>query len=1061
MRSFMSLRFRRQGGHYFSFRVRVPVPPVSATAVPPHSRPPLILSTSKLSKIAPDCLLLPLSAFGYNSPIIDANPSRNGPRFRSCGWLWELVHLLAAMMKKLSVVGCRTPGPSTVAAFATLALIAFVFASQIAVASDITTRGGVKYRDSVVIKVETDGVRLKHRDGVAFVAFDDLPKDVQAKYGWTAEKSAALKAEHKAAENHSPAPPPAIPKQEPEHRPEIEAPMRGELKSTRAATPTPVERAQKLQAVEPVRTQSESPRSRTNEPQRAAEPVLGLWVKLVGIAFPTVVIVGVVFLLRRRFQKPGPPSMAEERVIRAGPPPMAKPVPVQRSTGREPEISIRVSFSDDTPAERNMGRGEAKLTWYSAGQSVSHSGVRIGSGMLYTTERALRWPGEPSAIITSLSVARTGALPSQDFGYYPSYESLTPDQRRCYLEWLSAGRQDADPSQRSLGYVFMFFYGLERRILVEGDLDPALLDEILRLLEHYGPAQKSRSLKSYALQLLHFTGWQLGADYYRALWPRLLEFDGERPDQDGMRFVLANLHQRGEPLDWTVAYRIALGNEESRRSTVVTRARDKFWELFEQRFSERFPGGIVLQAGKQQALVQYRPASSALMQMSYERKRGNPFELRLPNVAGLHRQFKALPEIWNSCVDDLSGYSRALGSKKHGQAAALAAWEALPPDLRRAEEHPAKPAFDELVTTASREGDYIFTPVGVLAALAGIDERAKLTAGQSRQVAELVSGLGWQLAPNPEVTGLPLAWNQELALYPAIPGEAVEPHVSGLVRLLYLAITLAAADGVIEPEELDSFHQLIAPQIQRESDWRPLRATEASLRRDANVALRSLPQMAKIIPKESRLFVLRTMAHIAAADNEVTLDELKILRRMARAFDLDADAVEKLLREDEAFREVTIEGGRGKQSGETIPVRPTEQPAAFALDHDRIKALTQETHEVISMLSVVMAEPDEAPVAAPVSVATAPVEMSAPIAWLTGLDARYHSAVLTLVRHDELTTADFDALAAKHHLMPDDLLNAVNTWSDETLGDFLLERGENLRIFRALLPDTAELPIAA
>jgi uncharacterized tellurite resistance protein B-like protein len=723
-------------------------------------------------------------------------------------------------------------------------------------------------------------------------------------------------------------------------------------------------------------------------------------------------------------------------------------------------FSIEVSFGDDAPHERRGGRNDAKLAWYQAGQPVSHEGLRISSGMLYAVDRPLRWPGEPSAIVTSLSVARVAAHPSQDFGYYPSYEHVTPEQRRCYLEWLAGGREDADPSQRSLGYVFMFFYGLERRILVEGDRDPALLDEIVRLLQHYGPAHKSRSLKSYALQLLHFAGWQLGSDYYRALWPRLLEFDGERPDQDGMRFVLANLHQRGEPLDWTVAYRIALGDEESRRSTVVSRARDKFWELFEQRFNQQFPGGLALQAAKQQALVQYRPASNALIQMTYERKRGNPLELRLPNVAGLHRQFKALPEIWNSCVDDLSGYSRALGSKKQGQAAALAAWQALPEDLRRAEEHPAKSAFDEIVATASREGDYVFAPVGVLAAIAGIDERAKLTVGQSRQVAELVTSLGWQLAPNPEVTGLPLAWNQELALYPAIPGEGVEPHVSGLVRLLYLAVTLAAADGFIESEELDSFHQLVASQIQHETDWRPLRATEASLRRDANVALRSLPQMAKLIAAESRPFVLRTMAHIAAADSEVTLDELKILRRMARAFDLDPGSVEKLLREDEAFREVSIAGAGSKVSGEAIPARPKDQPA-FALDHDRIKALTQETHEVISMLSVVMAEHDEAPGAVPATAAEAPAKTVEPIPWLEGLDARYHAAALTLVRHDELTTADFDTLATKHHLMPDDLFNAVNTWADETLGDFLLERGENVRIFRSLLPDTAELAIAA
>ncbi len=726
-----------------------------------------------------------------------------------------------------------------------------------------------------------------------------------------------------------------------------------------------------------------------------------------------------------------------------------------------PGIGISLSFGEAEAPARSSGRVEPKLTWYAPGQSVIHAGLMIDGGMVYTSNRALTWPGEPSAIILSLPVAGVPAHPLADFGYYPSYDRISEEQRRSYLEWLSAGRKDADPAQRSLGYLFIFFYGLERRIILDRDRDPALLEEILRLLQHYGAAHKSRSLRSYFLQLLHFAGWQLGTDSYRALWPRLLEFDENRPDEDGLRFVLANLYQRGEALDWSVAYRLALSSDESRRSTVVTRAQEKFFILFEQRFCEQFAGGLVLEAAKQQALVQYRPASSALTQMSYERRRENPFELRLPNVAGLHRQFKALPAIWNSCVDDLSGYSRALHSKKQGQGAAVNAWQSLPSELRKIEDHPLKSEFDDLLVNAPREGDYTFVPTASLANLAGVPERAKLTTAQSRQIAVLALGLGWQLAPNPEVTALPLAWNQELALYPAIPGEQPAEHLSGLTRLLYLAVTLAAADGAIEAEELDSFNQLIASQILHEGDWRSLRATEASLRRDANVAVRSLPQMSKLIPVESRQFVLRTMAHIAAADSEVSLDELKILRRMARAFELDANAVEKLLREDEAFVEVTVAGAeRSGMGGEAIPARPSHKPAAFALNQDRIKALTQETHEVISLLSVVMAEPEEAPCPPPVVAPPAAVE-AVSIQWLSGLEVRYHAAVVVLVRHDEIMTSDFDCIAADHHLMPEDLFNAVNTWADETLGDFLLERGENIRIFRSLLPDLAPLPIAA
>ncbi|MBA3832230.1 MAG: TerB N-terminal domain-containing protein [Chthoniobacterales bacterium] len=351
----------------------------------------------------------------------------------------------------------------------------------------------------------------------------------------------------------------------------------------------------------------------------------------------------------------------------------------------------------------------------------------IDAGMLYLSARPLAWPGEPSAIITSLSVGATAAHPLQDFGYYPAYDRVTPEQRRSYLEWLAAGRQDSDPSQRSLGHVFMFFYGLERRVLLNHDRDPRLLEEMIRLLQHYGAAHKSRSLRTYFLQLLHFAGWQLGADAYRELWPRLLELDDDRPDEDGLRFVLANLHQRGEPLDWTVAYRLAISSHESRRSTVVARAQEKFFALFQQRFQEQFAGALIPEAAKQQTLVQYRPASSALAQMRYEARNGEALELRLPNVTGLHRQFKALPAIWNSCVDDLSGYSRALFSNKQGHAAALARWQSLPVELKRIEEHPLKAGLDELVANSPREGDYIFVPVAALAALAEVPERAKLS----------------------------------------------------------------------------------------------------------------------------------------------------------------------------------------------------------------------------------------------------------------------------------------------------------------------------------------------
>ena len=48
----------------------------------------------------------------------------------------------------------------------------------------------------------------------------------------------------------------------------------------------------------------------------------------------------------------------------------------------------------------------------------------------------------------------------QDIGYYPSYKNLKAENRYVYLNWL---RDVTAPIP--IGYVFIFYYGLERHLL--------------------------------------------------------------------------------------------------------------------------------------------------------------------------------------------------------------------------------------------------------------------------------------------------------------------------------------------------------------------------------------------------------------------------------------------------------------------------------------------------------------------------------------------------------------------------------------------------------------------
>ena len=700
---------------------------------------------------------------------------------------------------------------------------------------------------------------------------------------------------------------------------------------------------------------------------------------------------------------------------------------------------------------------KSKLTWYPADQPISLHRLRIGRAMLYATQHALKWPGEPSAIDVSLAVGPFAAPTTEDFGYYPTYARLNPAQRRCYLEWLAAGRQDEKPATRSLGYVFLFFYGIERRILLDGDRAPSLIEEVIRLYQHYGPAHQSRSLRSYFLQLLHFAGWLQGTEAYRGLWPRLMEFDGERPDEDGLPFVLANLYRRGERLDWTVAYRLALADELSRRSIVAKRARAELWSLFERRYRDEYPEGLALEATKQLLSVPYQPASGALMEVGYQiaRRGANPLEVKIPNVIGAKHQFQKLPQIWNSCIEDLAGYSRAIAGKRYGNAAAVSIWQSLPPELRRIEDHPLHAAWRDLIDAAPKEDGFVFCRVGSMAEIADISERARLTLGQSQRVAALARDFGWEVAPSPTATGISLAWDQEVVLYPSVPGEAVSELPAGPVRLLYLCVTLAASDGVVDPQRLGAFDWLMAAHENSPAVERMLRSTEAALWRDTNVAIRALQQIARSVPPESRSAVLHAMVQLAAADGEISLDELRVLQRIARAFELDPGTPEALMREKAPFREVVIRTGEiGAAKGEAIPPRRIASSGSFALDSTRIAALTQETNEVIAILSKVMEDGGAAQFEGDDLPSPLPEPFRPPIdntGWMSGLDSRYQPVLRQLLQSDVLTISEFNDLAAQHHLLPEDVFNAINDWADQALGDFLMEQGNDIRIYRNLL----------
>lgn len=122
---------------------------------------------------------------------------------------------------------------------------------------------------------------------------------------------------------------------------------------------------------------------------------------------------------------------------------------------------------------------------------------------------------EPSEIITSLPVRQGNESP---LGYYPSYSEMSPEQRFKYLSFLTDITNPID-----IGYVFVFYYGLERNIYMNRKFTESI-DMIVKL-QHY---HINKSFLSYSNDALIFAAmktrdpsilYKINLDYLR---PELL-----------------------------------------------------------------------------------------------------------------------------------------------------------------------------------------------------------------------------------------------------------------------------------------------------------------------------------------------------------------------------------------------------------------------------------------------------------------------------------------------------------------------------------------------------------
>lgn len=688
------------------------------------------------------------------------------------------------------------------------------------------------------------------------------------------------------------------------------------------------------------------------------------------------------------------------------------------------------------------------VRWVPLGETVQIAGHTIPGGMLYVGDPGDPWSAPKCVINPGLEVASSEAdLAGQYMSYWPSYSSMNSISRLAYLQWLEGGRKDPGAD---IGYVFLYFYGLERRLLKDEAVEEAdaILAEVRRLRTIYC---NSSSFNRYSADFLDAA--DLMANPYVSNVPPVPTSEPSYGLSPRLLLSLGHLISEGVPLtaDWMLAWLLA--HPETRLRTSARRAFDEFCALFRIRFTEKYPTGLKI-----------APPKSTIGTLSYRVASGD-FTADLagvfstwPSVARLTKPVGQAMEIAERCMTELDAYSRFLGRSPEAKDS-LQAKLLLPPDLLATAGGEVASVLDWL------RGLEDTVPVERLLANLGVAvDGGKLGKSVAKAAAEALEGLGFGIEPDVRLGGRTPKLGECVVLFPLADGVRAQTELGATYQATALTLDLCAvvahADDVVTPEEESRLLELadgnlfLSP-VERSRLWAHVRWLMA-----VPPSMSQLQARISGLAEERRHDLAQFVVAVAAADGHVGLEEMKLLERIYKLLGMEATQLFSDIHAFQADDEpVVVRPAVEVPAGRRIPQPPLAQEQdtqAVVLNMARIERIRSDTAKVSSLLSeIFVEESDQAPDDPMIS------ESADEPAPFDGLDRRHEALLRELTTRAQWARDEFERLCRSMDLLPGGALESLNEWSFERFDEPITEDEDPLIVNLSLIPPLHPIPVFA
>lgn len=664
-------------------------------------------------------------------------------------------------------------------------------------------------------------------------------------------------------------------------------------------------------------------------------------------------------------------------------------------------FTIHTSFGREPEKTTNKQKGR----WISVDEQLSVNGRQLTKGFFYFggAMNSLDGYGIEPSLVDDKRPASSPSVDSEIYtdeslGYWPTYASLSKGCRGAYLDWLASDRSNPNTP---IGYVFIYFYGFERRVIenksnnqISNEEYIAIFEEVLRLNSVFNA---NRSFRGYSANFLELMALQRSALFEDRL-PDIPETNNALSFKVKLATTIAN----GNPVTAPLALEWLKNTFEYSLKTPARRCEEEFSQLFQIRFSDKFGEGISVKPNKTKLRLSYHAASNGV--------HGVDLELGdLPDPSILKGPIKKLIPIAEQCTEELNSYSRYLG-KADTSRNDIAALMLLPKELANESNSPVIETFKSWANQiiSSNEG---LTTVKDFWTHTGTPLPKAFNKKENELVANLAAKAEIGIAPDQRFHHAKLKIDDNIVLFSPGHGEFFEP--SSAFNQVSLAIRLGAMvatiDGTVDHHEKIALQTLInhddklSPSEKNSLNayltWR-LNAPVNNTGLKARIEKLGIPQVE---------FLKKFILSIALADGKIDASEIKQIEKLYTSLGLDKSLVTSDIH---AF-------ASSKQPISATSKEASIDKSTFQLDEGILAMHESDTNDAKSMLESIFAVDEEAEQEVR---PTADVNEE-------GLDSPYKELFETLIAKESWPRKEVHELCSKLNIMVDGALETINDWA--------------------------------